>query len=81
MAYDYSGTFIVDSTYKLAINIKDRMTVVPIDEHNSDVELSAVHISENMFGLCAKATRHCPDISNLVFKVTVISSDNSNVFS
>lgn len=81
MKYDHAGTFIVDSTYKLGISIKSGITVVPIDEHNSDVKLSAGNISENMFGLCAKATRDCPDISNLVVKVTVISSDTTNVFS
>lgn len=81
MIHDKAGTFIVDSTYKLDINIKNGMTVVPIDEHNLYVELSAGNISKNMFGLYAKATRDCPDISDLVVKVTVISSDATNVFS
>lgn len=81
MKHDHAGAFLVDSTYELAINIKGGMTVVPIDEHNLYVELSAGNISENMFGLYAKATRDCPDISDLVVKVTVISSDATNVFS
>lgn len=81
MQYDYEGTFFVDSTFKLDAKVKDVMTVTPIDEHNLDVELSTINISENMFGVCAKATRDCPDISNQVFKVTVISSDTTNVFS
>lgn len=81
MQYDHAGTFLVDSTIKLDVKVKDAMTVTPIDEHNSDVELSTINISENMFGICAKATRHCPDISDQVFKVTVINSDSTNVFS
>lgn len=81
MKYDYAGTFIISSTYQLTIRAKDKMVVTPIDEHNSDVELSTINISENMFGLCAKATRDCPDVTNIVYKVTVISSDSTNVFS
>lgn len=81
MTYDYKGTFNVYSTYKLTIGVKDKMIVTPIDEHNSDVELSTINISDNMFGLCAKATRDCPDVTNIVYKVTVISSDSTNVFS
>ena len=81
MTYDHAGTFIISSTYKLTILAKDKMIVTPIDEHNSDVELSTINISENMFGLCAKATRDCPDVTNIVYKVTVIQSDSTNVFS
>lgn len=81
MQYDHAGTFLVDSTFKLGVHVRNAMTVTPIDEHNSDVELSTIKISENMFGLCAKATRDCPDISHQTFKVTVISSDVTNVFS
>lgn len=78
MQYDYKGTFVVSSTYKLTIDIKNKMLVTPVDEHNSDVEISSINLSENMFGLCAKATRECPDITNQIYRVTVISS-NTNV--
>ena len=80
MQYDYAGTFVVSSIYKLSINLKDKMVVTPVDEHNSDVEISSVTMSDNMFGLCAKATRDCPDVTNISYKVTVINSDSTNVF-
>lgn len=77
MQYDYKGTFVVSSTYKLTIDIKNKMLVTPVDEHNSDVEISSINLSENMFGLCAKATRECPDITNQIYRVTVISSNTN----
>lgn len=82
MQYDYKGTFVVSSTYKLTIDIKNKMLVTPVDEHNSDVEISSINLSENMFGLCAKATRECPDITNQIYRVTVISSNvnDDNVY-
>lgn len=77
MQHDYKGTFVVSSTYKLTIDIKNKMLVTPVDEHNSDVEISSINLSENMFGLCAKATRECPDITNQIYRVTVISSNTN----
>lgn len=77
MQHDYKGAFVVSSTYKLTIDIKNKMLVTPVDEHNSDVEISSINLSENMFGLCAKATRECPDITNQIYRVTVISSNTN----
>ena len=79
--HDWGGTFSVASTYRLTISIKGSMVVTPVDEHNSDVEISSVTLSDNMFGLCAKATRNCPDITNMIYAVTVIDTTNTNVFS
>lgn len=81
MQYDHEGTFIVSSIYQLHIKIGGNMVVAPIDEHNTDVELSSITLSNNMFGLCAKATRSCPDNTYQYYRVTVISSDITNVFS
>ncbi|KZU85122.1 right-handed parallel beta-helix repeat-containing protein [Lactiplantibacillus plantarum] len=81
MQYDHEGTFTVSSIYQLHIKIGDKMVVTPIDEHNTDVELSSITLSNNMFGLCAKATRRCPDNTYQDYRVTVISSDITNVFS
>lgn len=82
MQYDNAGLFLVDSTFRLNIDTtKGTINITPIDEHNSDVELSAINISNNMFGVCAKATRDCPDNSNLSFRVTVKTINYTNVYS
>ncbi|MCG0792577.1 hypothetical protein IMAU10566_02932 [Lactiplantibacillus plantarum] len=81
MQYDHGTIFNVSSIYQLHIGIGDKMIVNPIDKHNSGVELSSITMSNNMFGLCAKATVDCPDRTNQDYRVTVISSDATNVFS
>ena len=81
MQHDDHGTFVISSTYKLTINVKDKMVITPIVENNADVELSSVTMSDNMFALCAKATRDCTEVDDQKYRVTVISSsDSSNVF-
>ena len=81
MQHDDHGTFVISSTYKLTINVKDKMVITPIVENNTDVELSSVTMSNNMFALCAKATRDCTEVDDQKYRVTVISSsDSSNVF-
>lgn len=81
MQHDDHGTFVISSTYKLTINVKDKMVITPIVENNADVELSSVTMSDNIFALCAKATRDCTEVDDQKYRVTVISSsDSSNVF-
>lgn len=81
MRYDYAGTFVVSSTYLLNITPGDHMSVTQIGGKTSDVEISSLTMAGNMFGLCAKATRDCPDTTTQSYRVRVIASVPTNVFS
>lgn len=80
MTYDYNGTFVVSSVYRIYIDTNptkkegDYTSIEAITQNDKDTELSIVRIDANSIGLCAKPTRENYEKAAATFHITILDN-------
>lgn len=80
MTYDYNGTFVVSSVYRLYIDTNptrkegDYTSLEAITQNDKDTELSIVRIDRNSIGLQAKPTRENYETAVATFHITILDN-------
>ncbi|WP_283581053.1 BppU family phage baseplate upper protein [Limosilactobacillus reuteri] len=80
MTYDYNGTFVVSSVYRIYIDTNstkkegDYTSIEAITQNDKDTELSIVRIDGNSIGLQAKPTRENYEKAVATFHITILDN-------
>lgn len=80
MTYDYNGTFVVSSVYRIYIDTNptkkegDYTSIEAITQNDKDTELSIVRIDGNSIGLQAKPTRENYEKAAATFHITILDN-------
>lgn len=80
MTYDYNGTFVVSSVYRIYIDTNptkkegDYTSIEAITQNDKDTELSIVRIDANSIGLQAKPTRENYEKAVATFHITILDN-------